>query len=309
MLKRLMMSAIFVLMVSAVVVQSWGQDDAVKQAGAAVTETRHQQGGDGDGGRDGSGGGGGDPLGLRVMKEKGEKLMMDWVVVAGLPNERLAGGARADGTDAAGLDRDYLGAFGGEAEAVLKEGMVVKYQDEEGGKVWEVEAKGVRRGLGRVVDFSSFVKVSDQRVGYAYGEIVAAEAGKVYAVFGSDDRALVWVNGEQVHAFRKNGRAIGLGDDAFTFEVKRGMNRVMVKVENGMGGWGFAWDLMTKAEQEEMQRQNRLKAKVQGLAWMRILNKGDEGGYFLMVRRMRFRNWCLRMWRVRPSCWVIMRSM
>ncbi|QDU32052.1 putative periplasmic esterase [Poriferisphaera corsica] len=225
---------------------------------------------------------GGDPLGLGELKARGEKLEVSWVVLAGLPNELLGGGVRADGTDAAGLDRDYLKGLdgvGGEAEVVLRDGMVVRYQDDKTGRLWEAKAARMNRKLGEVVNFQDLVTASDRRVGYAYGEIAAKEAGQVYAVFGSDDRAVVWVNGEQVHAFRKHGRSMALGDDAFAFEVKRGVNRVMVKVENGTGDWGFVWDLMTRGEQEAMHRRQQLKVKVERLAGMRVVGLGDEGAY------------------------------
>ena len=174
-----------------------------------------------------------------------------------------------------GFDRDYLKDLGGEAEAVLKDGMVVKYVDEKG-KEWVGDTHVVKLGQGEDIDLTQFEEQSDYKVAYAYCELEAEEAGKVYALFGSDDRVKVWVNGEQVHEYRVDGRGVNLGDDLFGFDVHKGKNKVLVKVENGVRGWGFVCKLIKQSEYDAIQAKKALWEKTERFAYTQITRKTNN---------------------------------
>jgi hypothetical protein len=56
---------------------------------------------------------------------------------------------------------------------------------------------------------------------------------------GSDDGVKVWLNGTLVHANNVT-RGVTLGEDRVDVTLKQGRNYMLVKVPQGVGGWGFA---------------------------------------------------------------------
>ena len=79
----------------------------------------------------------------------------------------------------------------------------------------------------------------EDAVAYAFCNVISPKAQKVEMFFGSGDGAKVWVNGELAHKF-VGDRALKLDQDTFVAELKAGLNRCLVKVDNGKGEWGFA---------------------------------------------------------------------
>ncbi len=79
---------------------------------------------------------------------------------------------------------------------------------------------------------------TDRKVAYAYGEMEWPRDEAVKVSFGSDDGAAVWVNGQRVYRFVTPARGLNPDDDHFELPLRAGTNRVLVKVENGRGGWG-----------------------------------------------------------------------
>ena len=74
-------------------------------------------------------------------------------------------------------------------------------------------------------------------VAYARAEVFAPAAQPVLLQIGSDDGVRVWINGE--HVFANNAaRAANCGDDAATATLEEGWNDVLLKVTQGMGGFG-----------------------------------------------------------------------
>ena len=84
----------------------------------------------------------------------------------------------------------------------------------------------------------SFLKPSKQSCAYAYCELQWPKEERVEFRMGSDDQVAVWLNGTLVH---KNwvSRGIRLDEDRFAATFARGRNRLLIKVNNGGGGWGF----------------------------------------------------------------------
>jgi hypothetical protein len=58
-------------------------------------------------------------------------------------------------------------------------------------------------------------------------------------LLGSDDSAVVWVNGRQVHQF-DGSRAIAFAQDKIPVRLSTGRNTILVKVENHSGPGGVA---------------------------------------------------------------------
>lgn len=114
-------------------------------------------------------------------------------------------------------------------------------------------------------------------VAYAYCEVPAPDERDLFADFGSDDGARVWLNGVEIH--RHIGpRGVDLDSDHFNAHLQKGVNRFVVKVESGNGGWGFAMRLMD-AESRVAAKRRALRAN--------LLERdlGPEEGGFLLTNR------------------------
>ncbi len=128
----------------------------------------------------------------------------------------------------AGLDRDELG---GEAEARLREG-----ENLAGHSPRRVSA-GPRGAIDLAAHFGG---ESDLKMAYAYAEFDSKDGGAAELWFGSDDGAKVWWNGSLVHEVCVEGRELMPGQDRIPVRLEPGTNRVLAKIENGSGAWGFA---------------------------------------------------------------------
>jgi len=114
-------------------------------------------------------------------------------------------------------------------------------------------------------------------VAYAYCEIPEPDACDLFADFGSDDGARVWLNGVEIHR-HVGSRAVDLDSDHFNAHLQKGVNRLVVKVETGNGGWGFAMRLQD-AESRVAAKRLALRANL----YERDL--GPEEGGFLLTNR------------------------
>jgi len=138
-------------------------------------------------------------------------------------------------------ERDYLAALGGEPEARLSAASAVAVGADTL-RAREVASKS------HIVDLIEAFRAPsgataqpdlNNKVAYAYGEMQAPKAMQALILFGSDDGASVWVNGQRVHRIQSI-RAVDPNSDRFEVPLLAGTNRILVKVDNGGGGWGFA---------------------------------------------------------------------
>ncbi|MCW5941629.1 MAG: beta-lactamase family protein [Fimbriimonadaceae bacterium] len=169
----------------------------------------------------------------------------------------------------AGIAVDYLAPLGGEANARYDRTGFVTHQ----GK--RAATQAVAADANGAVDLKAlFGADTDNKVAYAYAEWNVAKAGKALALFGSDDSAVVWLNGQEVHRVLQ-GRALDANSDRFDLALPKGRNRILVKVENGSGGWGFALRVFDEKGLEVL---DRLRTRRN----LEELDLGPEGGsYFL----------------------------
>jgi CubicO group peptidase (beta-lactamase class C family) len=173
-----------------------------------------------------------------------------------------------------GLDRDYLAPLGG--EAALREAPAAALLAPLG-----VEAvHTVATPPGGVLDLRALLSEADFRVAYAWAVIESAAEQEVEFRFGSDDGAKVWVEGREVWRLATPGRAVQPGQDVFAVPLRAGPNRVLVKVENGTGGWGFALSVFD----EEGRARAAALAQRRHLSALR-LRPQSRTGYLLFEER------------------------
>jgi hypothetical protein len=78
--------------------------------------------------------------------------------------------------------------------------------------------------------------------GFAYTEIEAAQDADMILGIGSDDGIAVWWNGRLI-LVHDALRSVNIGEDQIPVRMSKGRNRLMLKIHDAGGGWGFAADL------------------------------------------------------------------
>ncbi|HEY0866565.1 MAG TPA: hypothetical protein VGE01_04275, partial [Fimbriimonas sp.] len=144
-----------------------------------------------------------------------------WTVVGPYPNEALAL-ATAEGVTRAGFDQAFLD------------------EESRAPKIDPSMSKSVAVEPGAMVDFAAvYTSDTGNKVAYALGTFESDRDQTLQALFGSDDAAKVFVNGQLVHRIWTPGRGAEPESDRFAVPAVKGTNKVLVKVDNASGGWGF----------------------------------------------------------------------
>jgi len=153
-----------------------------------------------------------------------------WIVAGPLPNEG-SGGAHHS---CKGYFRDYLTAAGGERNVTAAEGDIIQYDNE---KITWKYAISDTSGL---LDYIDIFNIDEQTpaVAYAFCQLFSDKSQKVKFGIRSDDGVRVWLNTDMIHDHHI-GRGVDEGEDVVTIKLKKGSNRLMVKVDQGSGGWGL----------------------------------------------------------------------
>ena len=94
------------------------------------------------------------------------------------------------------------------------------------------------------VDLIEAVGKRDFAVAYAAATIESPEDQSRIVGLGSDDAVRVWLNGELVHE-SSTPRAVAVDDDVFPVKLKKGTNRLLIKVANDQGDWGFTFRFLS----------------------------------------------------------------
>jgi putative heme-binding domain-containing protein len=116
------------------------------------------------------------------------------------------------------------------------------------GKQGKVRWKTVKADAHGYFDLQAFFAPrSSQIVSYVYREINSPADQDARILLGTDDGGKLWVNGKQVFATRAH-RAAEPGQDTVKVKLKKGKNRLLLKIVNGDGPHGFY--LTVLAEQE-----------------------------------------------------------
>jgi alpha-galactosidase len=100
---------------------------------------------------------------------------------------------------------------------------------------WQKVMASPRNG---VVNLSAEIGPYEWAVAYGYAEVESAEARQAVMRCGSDDGIRVWLNGQMVHT-NESRRPYRPADDTVTVQLKAGVNRILVKVDNARFAWGF----------------------------------------------------------------------
>ncbi len=79
---------------------------------------------------------------------------------------------------------------------------------------------------------------------YGYAEITVEKEQYVLFKMGSDDSIVLWLNGEKVHA-KDASRGVKVDEDEAPARLTNGVNRILVKILDKGGDWGFVVRITT----------------------------------------------------------------
>ena len=88
------------------------------------------------------------------------------------------------------------------------------------------------------VRLDDLIKPNEQAIVYAAAYVLSPDDRDAALLLGSDDGVRVWVNGGLVHT-NPVYRAAGPDLDRVAVRLKKGWNKVLIKVLQGAGGWGY----------------------------------------------------------------------
>ena len=78
---------------------------------------------------------------------------------------------------------------------------------------------------------------------YAWAQIEMSEEKQAVLGIGSDDGVKIWLNGELVHQNWVT-RGVIVDNDHIPVTFKKGMNQLVLKIQNQGGPWGFCCRLL-----------------------------------------------------------------
>ena len=191
-------------------------------------------------------------------QEQSIDFIRTWLLCGVFPNPPREGELVYDHTPpCVGLETDYLTAHGGETTISPVAGMAHRRPDGTEAKWFEYASTS------DIIDFNAAFagQPTTNVVAYAYTTIKSEKEGKVVLSLGSDDGVRIWLNGKLIHD-NLLARGITKDEDTVPVTLQKEDNRLLVKVEQGRGGWGFALRILGKTEYIALKAQKRLRAKL-----------------------------------------------
>jgi len=155
-----------------------------------------------------------------------------WIAAGPLPNGN-AGSSHDE--NCIGYFKDYLTALGGESDAEPVEGDIIEFGSSN--VSWQ-SALSDTSGLVSFIDvFSADQQLSG--VAYSFCRLYSNQSQKIRFRVHSDDGIRIWLNGDMIHDHHI-GRGVDEAGDLVVAKLKKGKNRLLVKVDQGTGGWAFS---------------------------------------------------------------------
>jgi CubicO group peptidase (beta-lactamase class C family) len=159
--------------------------------------------------------------------------LKEWLVLGPIPATEGDAAPNADEARKMGLEKDLLESAGGESKIEPESGKSLSARGDD--YKWQLhESKN------DTINLFDALKKGDFVVGYAVATIESPDAQTRMVGLGSDDGVRVWLNGELIHD-NPAPRALTVDDDVFSVKLKKGANRLLVKVLNERGDWQFAF--------------------------------------------------------------------
>lgn len=158
----------------------------------------------------------------------------NWTVLGPIPGQAVKTPGK-DGVTRSGFHTDYLRSLGGESKARLQPNRKVIINGQ------TLTTRQVRSDAQGVVRLSDLFGELTNSTAYAYTEWTVSRPTRQLVAFGSDDWAKVWLNGELVHSvWQGEGRGLEPMSETLTLPLVKGVNRLLVKVDQNSGPWALS---------------------------------------------------------------------
>ena len=102
----------------------------------------------------------------------------------------------------------------------------------------EIRWRSVRAERGGYIRLSEFVEPNENAVAYGLVWVRSPDERTAHVLLGSDDGVRLWINDELVHT-NPVYRAAAPDQDHVAVALKEGWNKVLIKVLQGGGEWGY----------------------------------------------------------------------
>ncbi|MBN1516900.1 hypothetical protein JXA32_10075 [Candidatus Sumerlaeota bacterium] len=172
--------------------------------------------------------------------------VLDWLISEPIPHLKMEDTPYAK-IKQASFENDALAPIGGETACVIHDGDAFTYQEKEYRfkRLTSPEPK---------LDFKKMFN-KDNHIVYLYTTLQAREDCSAFFHLGSDDGVRVFINDQLVHDHYIS-RGVREHDDIFKADLKQGGNRLLVKVEQGNGGWGLILQILDATEHGKYLREH-----------------------------------------------------
>lgn len=181
-----------------------------------------------------------------------------WLVIGPFENPQVDGVCQ-------GFNKDFLTSIGGETNLKPEQSRKIN------GLQWQKYQSKLNK-----LNFINIIGQKNNCLAYAYNEFKVNKDQKAILKIGSDDGIKIWLNGIQIinhHIHRANNP----DDDLVMINLKAGINKILVKVDQGNGDWSCSLKLRTI--EEEIADFN--KTKINGLKFIisesAIMNNEIDG--------------------------------
>ena len=150
-------------------------------------------------------------LGVKIDPAREAGFVTCWWIIGPFPGQNV--------------DREFPPEKGVELEATLK--------------VDDRELRWVKHhtaDLEGIVNLIPLMEPNQNTTAYLYAEVTVEQAQEVLFKIGSDDGVKFWLNGKLLHRFPRP-RSLRVDQDVIRARLEAGLNRLLLKVVNGGGGW------------------------------------------------------------------------
>ncbi len=173
----------------------------------------------------------GDGNGVPVSRFDGSGFITNWLVIGAFP--------KTEGW----LEHDMLEKQGGEKDFILKPATEIEYTTADGTVKKAVTAPCNGPATNRMLSPRHLDKKLRNDYAYAYCLIRCDKDMMLRGMYGSSGEQKIWVNGEVVDARRYYRNIFQQAYNLFPLKLKKGLNRILVKMGTGRQGWPFYFGL------------------------------------------------------------------
>ena len=181
-----------------------------------------------------------------------EGFIKDWLILGPFANPKGRKTINVQRIIGRGYDIDYLKPFGGEKKNRIMEGAYVRYSFPNVGRddLWgttvspgqmnnvKVPWKRIRSKKPKIDLLKYLQKPHIFVVSYAFCTIESPHEKDILIRLGSDDGYKLWVNGKMAGEYHER-RAAKIDDNTHLVHLKKGINNILLKVDQDSGGYGF----------------------------------------------------------------------